>query len=248
MTGPDATGAGPGSPEPERVPPRGVRTSGATPERPARVVLVRHGEAACNTDGVVGGTRGCTGLTRRGFAQVGALADRLARTGELAGVAALYSSVLPRAVQTARGIAPALDRWREGPPLAPQQDCQLCELHPGEADGLTWAEFSARFEAPDWDTDPDRPLAPGAESWRGFTARAAAGVNALADAHPDQLVVAACHAGVIEATLLHFLPVGQTRLGLRTEHASMTEWERQGDRWLLRRYNDVTLLDSAALD
>jgi probable phosphoglycerate mutase len=211
-------------------------------------VLVRHGEAACNTDGVVGGTRGCTGLTRRGFAQVGALADRLARTGELAGVAALYSSVLPRAVQTARGIAPALDRWREGPPLAPQQDCQLCELHPGEADGLTWAEFSARFEAPDWDTDPDRPLAPGAESWRGFTARAAAGVNALADAHPDQLVVAACHAGVIEATLLHFLPVGQTRLGLRTEHASMTEWEHQGDRWLLRRYNDVTLLDSAALD
>jgi len=211
-------------------------------------VLVRHGEAACNTDGIVGGTRGCTGLTRLGFAQVGALADRLARTGELAGVAALYTSVLPRAVQTARAIAPALERWREGPPLAPVEDCELCELHPGAADGLTWAGFSARFEAPDWDTDPDRPLAPGAESWRGFTDRAAAGVSALAAAHPGQLVVAACHAGVIEATMLRFLPVDQTRLGLRTEHASMTEWERQGERWLLRRYNDVTVLDAPVLD
>ena len=51
------------------------------------------------------------------MAQVRALADRLARTGELAGVDALYASVLPRAVATAEMLAPALDRWREGPPL-----------------------------------------------------------------------------------------------------------------------------------
>jgi len=241
MTGPD-----PESLNPERVPPPGVRTSGAVPDQPTRVVLVRHGEATCNTAGIVGGVRGCTGLTRLGVRQAGALADRLARTGELAGVAALYSSVLPRAVQTARIIAPALDRWREGPALAPVEDCDLCELHPGEADGLTWPEFVARFPEPDWDTDPNQLLAPGAESWRGFTTRAAAGVSALADAHPGQLVVAACHAGVIEATMLRFLSVRGIRLGLRTEHASITEWEHQGSRWLLRRYNDVTAVSGVA--
>ncbi|MGP8058589.1 MAG: histidine phosphatase family protein [Acidimicrobiales bacterium] len=240
MTGPD-----PESLNPERVPPPGVRTTGAASGRPTRVVLVRHGEAVCNAEGVVGGVRGCTGLTELGVRQVDALAERLARTGELAGVAALYSSVLPRAVQTARILAPALERWREGPPLEPVEDCDLCELHPGQADGLTWPEFAERFEVPDWDADPDQVLAPGAESWRGFTARAAAGVTALADAHPGQLVLAACHAGVIEATMVHFVPVRPIRLGLRTEHASMTEWERQGDGWLLRRYNDATPIGDA---
>jgi len=46
-----------------------------------RVVLVRHGESKCNADGVVGGQRGCTGLTPDGVDQVAALADRLAATG-----------------------------------------------------------------------------------------------------------------------------------------------------------------------
>lgn len=226
---------------PERsLPPAGVRTTAAPAEGGTTVVVIRHGEARCNVDGVVGGEKGCTGLTARGIAQVEALAARLARSGELAGVDALYASTLPRAIETARLLAPALDRWRSGPPLEVVQDCGLCELHPGEADGLTWPEFAERFEAPDWDTRPDQVLAPGGESWRGFTARAAAGVGALAAAHPGQLVVAACHAGVIEATMLRFLPVAAVRLGLRTEHASMTEWEHQEGRWLLRRYNDAT--------
>jgi probable phosphoglycerate mutase len=206
------------------------------------VVLVRHGEAVCNVEGVVGGVSGCTGLTEAGAAQVAALAERLADGGELAGVAALYASVLPRALESAERLAPALDRWRVGPSLEVVADCALCELHPGEADGLTWAEFADRFDVPDWDTDPHRVLAPGGESWAGFVERASAAVAAIADRHRGELVVVACHAGVIEATMLRFLPLGAStvRLGLRTEHASLTVWERVGDVWLLRRYNDVT--------
>ena len=52
----------------------------------------------------------------------------------------------------------------------------------------------------------------------------------------------ACHAGVIESTLLRFLPVvgrACVRLGLRTDHASLTVWERNDGAWLLRRYNDA---------
>ena len=71
----------------------------------------------------------------------------------------------------------------------------------------------------------------------------AGALDVLAAAHPGQLVVVACHAGVIEASLLAKLPVagGLTgaRLQLRTEHASMTTWEVDGDRWRLLGYNDV---------
>jgi probable phosphoglycerate mutase len=224
------------------LPPPGVRTTGPVPGGATRIVLVRHGEARCNVDGIVGGPRGCTGLTDLGVRQVRALAERLALTGELAGVSALYASTLPRAVETARLLAPALERGRADGPLSLITDEGLCELAPGPADGLTWHTFAERYGEPQWDVDPGVPLAPGAESWTGFVDRAAAAVTRVADAHPGQLVVAACHAGVVEATMLRFLPLqaAVARLKLRTDHASITEWERWHGSWLLRRYNDAT--------
>jgi 2,3-bisphosphoglycerate-dependent phosphoglycerate mutase len=222
------------------TPPARVRTTAPAAPEATRVVLVRHGEAACNVEGVVGGRAGCRGLTVDGAAQVAALAERLAATGELSGVAALYSSALPRALETAAILAPALDRWRDGPPLEAVADCDLCELHPGEADGLTWEALAGRYPLPDWDADPAQPFAPGGESWTGFVDRAAAAVARLADAHPGGLVVAACHAGVVEATVLRFLAAGRDRLRLPTAHASLTVWQRVDGQWTLRRYNDVT--------
>ncbi len=226
--------------QPGVTPPASVRTTAAPSTAATRVVLVRHGEAVCNVEGVVGGRHGCRGLTEAGIAQVAALAERLAATGELAGVTTLYSSVLPRALETAAILAPALDRWRDGPPLEVVADCDLCELHPGEADGLIWEEFVDRYPAPDWDADPAQPFAPGGESWAGFVDRAVAAVARLADTHPGGLVVAACHAGVVEATVLRFLDSARDRLRLPTAHASLTVWQRLDGQWTLRRYNDVT--------
>ena len=225
--------------------PPGVRTAPPPVPGGTRVVLVRHGEAACNADGIVGGRRGCTGLTEQGAAQVDALARRLAASGEMAGVDALYASFLPRAIETAELLAPALDRWRDGPPLDVVPDCDLCELHPGAADGLRWEEFAARFGEPRWDEDPSHPLAPGGESWTEFVDRSARAVERVGDAHPGGLVVVACHAGVVESTMLRFLGIPLTRLKLRTAHASLTEWERDpaSGRWRLLRYNDATPLD-----
>ncbi len=73
-----------------------------------RLVLVRHGEAQTHVDQVIGGHRGCTGLSELGRRQAAALRDRLASTGELASATALWSSILPRAVETADIIAPAI--------------------------------------------------------------------------------------------------------------------------------------------
>ena len=74
-------------------------------EGATRIVLVRHGEAECNLNRIIGGPKGCTGLTPLGRIQVAALADRLYESGELRQATALYSSVLPRATETAEPSA-----------------------------------------------------------------------------------------------------------------------------------------------
>ena len=205
----------------------------------------------CNVSGVCGGRIGCAGLTERGRRQVGLLRDRLAVTGELAGTDALYASVLPRAIETAELLAPALGRpsrhrrSTRRPTLV--TECGLCELHPGEADGLAWARVHRAVRRPSTGTtDPDQPIAPGGESWTGFVHRVAGALDTLAARHPGQLVVVACHAGVIEASLLAKLPVAGglegARLQLRTRHASMTGWEVDDGRWGLLGYNDAAHL------
>ncbi|HAM01382.1 MAG TPA: histidine phosphatase family protein [Acidimicrobiaceae bacterium] len=222
-----------------------------TPERTdssTRLVLVRHGEAACHLRGVVGGPGGCTGLSELGVQQAQSLRRRLEETGELSGASALYASVLTRAVQTASVIGPAVGSGM----LGIVEDSQLCELHPGDADGLSWEEFRLTYGEPDWDVDPDTPVAPGGESWTGFVARAAEALSSLARRHRGEEAVVVCHAGVIEAAMLRFLPVdgSRRRLGLRTSYVSLTEFEltgpdvegtQSGD-WRLLRYNDAAHL------
>jgi 2,3-bisphosphoglycerate-dependent phosphoglycerate mutase len=208
-----------------------------------RVVLVRHGEAECNLNHVIGGPKGCTGLTPLGRFQVGALADRLYESGELRQATALYSSVLPRAIETAQLLRPVVGPGPDA--LGPvQARCDLCELHPGDCDGMEWTEMVETFPVPNWDTDPSVPIAPGGESWSGFVGRASGAVRALVRRHPGELVVAAVHAGVIEATMISFLGVAPEvyrRGWLRIVHASMTEWEwvPSENRFVLLRFNDA---------
>ena len=221
--------------------PASLRMVPPVSEGSTRVVLVRHGEAVCNVSGVVGGVRGCTGLSPVGRHQAEALRRRLAETGTLAGARALYASVLPRALETAAVIAPAVGGGR----LDVQADCGLCELHPGEGDGLSWSAFVERFGEPDWDADPTTVLAPGGESWRGFVDRAASALVELADRHRGAEVVVVCHAGVIEAAMLRFVAgSADGRLRLRTAHTSLTEFECEGPQgpWRLLRYNDAAHL------
>ena len=208
----------------------------------ARIVLVRHGEAECNLNRIVGGRTGCTGLTDMGRSQVAALADRLYESGELREATALYSSVLPRAIETAVRLRPVVGR---GPTaLGPVRErADLSELDPGEADGLEWNDVIEKFGVPDWDKDPTVPIAPGGESWSGFVARASGAVRDVLRQHPGELVVAAVHAGVIEATMIDFLGVAPEvyrRGWVRIVHASMTEWEwvPSQDRFVLLRFND----------
>lgn len=204
-----------------------------------RLAIIRHGEAVSNVEDVIGGHRGCRGLTARGAAQCEALAERLRVTGELNGAAAVWTSVLPRAIESAAIIAPAIGFD------AAAQSCSLCEQHPGEADGMTWAEFERRYERVSLPgSDPDLPLSPGGESWIEFLDRAAIGLLEVAASAPGQLVVVIGHGGVIAASLIRFLgvPFDGTGVQLHAENTSLTEWVRTGRRWRLVRFNDVAHL------
>ncbi len=201
-----------------------------------RLVLIRHGEARAVHERVVAGERGCRGLTELGRQQAQRLRDRLARTGELV-ADVLMASTLPRAVETAEIIAPAL-----GVPEI-VRDCDLCELHPGEADTLGWDEYRERYGV-DMATHPFEPMSPGGESLAEFILRVGRALTRLATEHEGRSVVVACHGGVVMGSMISFLGLPAQRpsgADLVVTNTSITEWERDG-RWRLVRYNDAAHL------
>jgi probable phosphoglycerate mutase len=209
-----------------------------------RLVLVRHGEAQVALDGILGGERGCRGLSQMGRRQAEALRDRFKSTGELGQVDALYASSLLRAIETAEIIAAAL-----GDPEI-RVDRELREFDPGDADGMTWEEFNLRYPPPDA-RDPHRTRAPGGESWAAFGARVERALARIVERHTDETVVIACHGGVVEhAFHLWDIP---TIDGLFIEifNTGITEfvwsepspWHQPSPpRWRLVRHNDAAHL------
>jgi probable phosphoglycerate mutase len=203
-----------------------------------RLVLVRHGESMATVDQVVGGHEGCRGLSPLGRRQAEALRDRLAASGELE-ADVLLASIMPRAVETAEIVAPALG----GLPVA--QDCDLCEVHPGECDGLTWEESGRTYNV-DMLADPSAPIAPGGESLVDFQDRVAKALRRVADEHEGRTVVIACHGGIVATSFLTFfdLPVDRAMAAwVQVDNTAITEWSRKDDRrWRLMRHNDAAHL------
>jgi probable phosphoglycerate mutase len=210
-----------------------------------RLVLVRHGESVAQVEEIIGGHRGCRGLSERGRGQGVALADRLRATGELGPVARVYTSLMPRAVETAALVCDALDH-----PDA-LQDCGFCEQHPADAfDGMTWREFERRYPPPGAAWTPDYRREPDDESWSDMAVRVQAALDALVERHAGETVVVVCHGGVIMQTIERWLgvepvPADGSRGWLHAENTSITEWrfgrvpwrpERGG--WQLVRFND----------
>lgn len=207
-----------------------------------RIVLVRHGESRAQEQRIIGGHDGCAGLSALGRRQAVALAERLSASGELSGTTALYASIMPRAVETASHLAAALG----GHEIV--QDCDLCEHHPGEGDGLSYEEYDRRWPVVDpW--GPDVRRAPGSETWAEMAVRVARGLDAVIERHLGETVVVVCHGGVIVHSLVRWLRLdlagGADRAWLNPVNTSLTEWRygpnpfRPGNRSLeLVRFND----------
>jgi broad specificity phosphatase PhoE len=201
--------------------------------------LIRHGQSVANVSPVVGGMRGDTGLTDLGREQAGRLGEWLAAERFEADV--LYTSTLPRALETSEFVARALDLPAVG-------DDELQELRPGEADGLSFTEWRATYPSASDGSDPDpfELFSPGGESWATFVVRAGAALSRLIARHEGERVVAVTHGGVIEASFYLALGLGPTsvRTTFATDNASITHWEHQrspaGHRaWKLVVFNDA---------
>ncbi len=192
---------------------------------PTRIVLIRHGESVAQERQIVAGHAGCLGLSERGRAEATALRDRLLATGELMDAVGLYASVMARAVETAAIIAPAVGN-REV-----VHDCDFCEHHPGEADGLSWIEANRLYPPPvSW--EPDARRVPGAETWVEMSERVRRGLDAVADRHEGQTVVIVCHGGVVVHSMIRWLGLQPTaayggRARLEPVNTSITEWRLQ---------------------
>ncbi|MGY6501151.1 MAG: histidine phosphatase family protein [Acidimicrobiales bacterium] len=204
-----------------------------------RLFLVRHGDAHAGFHGPIAGVRGCSGLTDLGRRQAVALRDHLADTGRI-NPDVVVSSTLPRAIETAEIIAPAF-----GLEIAGHQG-DLCEVDPGEADGLDWAEYEVRYGSFDMLAEPDRVFSPGGESWHGFHQRVAGALDRLAVQHQGRTVVAVCHAGVIMASIRILLGIPHEGPGnqLRPSNTGLTQWEHDetSGRWTLHSFNEATHL------
>jgi broad specificity phosphatase PhoE len=157
------------------------------------ILLARHGESDWNVELRWQG-HADRPLTRRGRAQADALADRL----ETYPLAAIYSSDLRRALDTARTVAD-----RHGIDVVTRGD--LREVDVGSWSGRTRAELESRFPeqiarwengAKGWDDG---------ESYEQMAARIIRAVGEIAAEHPGDHVLVVSHGGSVRAVHAHAL-------------------------------------------
>lgn len=196
------------------------------------LLLVRHGESEPVVQGspfpTVGG-HSDPPLAEEGHREAEAVAERLQHEE----ISAIYTTTLTRTKQTAAPLAARLG-------LEPREEPELREIHLGEWDGGEYRIRAAAgdpvisqvFEQQDWG------VIPGAESRDAFATRVRTGIRTIADAHPDQRVVAFVHGGVIGAALA--MATGSEPFAfIAAANGSLNHLVITGDRWILRRFNDT---------
>jgi probable phosphoglycerate mutase len=207
------------------------------PPGSCEILLVRHGESSPHIEGeefpLVDG-HGDPALAPEGEAQAELVAERLVSTGER--IAAIYVTTLQRTRQTAEPLARRLG-------IEPLVEPDLREVFLGDWEG---GEFRRRvidqdpialamFEAGRWD------IIPGAEPDEALRERVRRGIERIAAAHTDELVVAVVHGGVIGQAMN--IASGSTGFAFTgADNASVSHLVITPTRWIVRCFNDTSHL------
>jgi len=204
-----------------------------------RLCIVRHGETDWNAEHRVQGQLDVS-LNATGRAQAAAVAQALSKEK----FAAIYSSDLSRARQTAEPVARRLA-------MRVLLEPGLRERHYGIFERLTYAEAQqrhpedyARFER----RDPDYDFQTG-EGLRVFSERAVRCVLALAGRHPGERILVVTHGGVLDK-LYRFitgLPLSAPR-DFGIPNCAINRLETTPAGWQVRSWADVAHLESALDD
>lgn len=204
-----------------------------------KLILIRHAETAHNAGGVVQG-RADIPLSDLGRRQAEALAATLRREP----IAALYSSPLSRARDTAQPLAREL-----GIDITVEPDLQ--EMDIGEMEGLSSAEMRGQFPGflriwagPDGPTTP----MPGGERLIDVQDRAWAVIERLKAQHETETVAAVSHNFVILSLTCRAIgmPLGSFRR-LRHGVTGRTTIDFRPERTIILSQNVTCHLDSADL-
>jgi broad specificity phosphatase PhoE len=178
-------------------------------------------------------------LSDRGREQLIRLRERLQREPP---VAALYSSPLRRAVETAQAAPDyLLARLRLIGALA--------EIHCGEVEGLPIEDIKRRFPE-HWyqnETQSNDDFAwPGGETYRRFRHRVLRAVGAIARRHRGERVLIVTHAGVVNQILGTIMGQSAARWeNLRPANTSITEVSWNGCTGALECFDDTRHLDGS---
>lgn len=157
------------------------------------VVLIRHGETDWNRERRFRG-RADVPLNQNGLWDVDATAQRIARQWK---IAALYSSPVFRAKETAEVIGAATDAIVQIVP-------DLADIDYGEWQGLTRAEATARHPQvmKEFDDLPSRVHIPGGETFAAVQDRSIRALRLLATRHANDTIAVVAHTEVNRLIIL----------------------------------------------
>ncbi|MEO1055359.1 MAG: MSMEG_4193 family putative phosphomutase [Actinomycetota bacterium] len=171
---------------------RAARRRSPSGPKPTTVLLVRHGQTP-TTGQVLPGRAAGLHLAESGHEQAAIAA---ARIGELKNVAAVYSSPLERAKETAAPIAKACG-------LRTRTNRGLIECEFGEWTGRALKDL---MKLPEWQTVQRAPSTfrfPGGESFTEMQTRMVDAIAALCADHRGDTIVCVSHADTIKAAVAH---------------------------------------------
>ncbi len=155
----------------------------------ADIMIIRHGRTAWNEEGRVQGQ--CSvGLDAKGWNEAEESGRYLA-TGRRC--SAIYSSDLPRSMETASKISLAL-----GLPIS--ADSRLREISAGNWEGRIFNSVSSKDHAA-LAADPHEYRFPGGETWKEVQIRTLKAITEIASMHMGERVIVVTHGGPIRAAL-----------------------------------------------
>ena len=216
-----------------------------------KLYVVRHGRSAGNLPGRMTGWSEHP-LTRLGTAQARRVAARLAPLGPMP----VYTSDLPRALDTARLIAargappPAVTAETAAPAQAAVgvvADRRLREIDLGDYEGRSWDDFVADRElAGAFAREPFTTTLPGGESLGMVRERVLAAFEEITQGE-HAVACLVCHDGPIRTILNHILGIPPERhWAISTSHGGLTLLEASEDWISVRFVNDTSHLRGLA--